>query len=49
MSDKGSEIHDPLRSIGFSQERWRERFLTLILRGACLLGLAAAVVSVIDS
>jgi hypothetical protein len=49
VSKKGSDIDDPFRSMAFSQERWRERFLTSILRGACVLGLAAAVVAVIDS
>ena len=49
MGDKDSEIHDPLRAMGFSYERWRERFLTLILRGVCVLGLAAVAVAVVDS
>ena len=48
MSDEISQTPDSLVSASFSQERWRNSFLKLVLRGGCVLGLAAAVFSIVD-
>jgi len=48
MNGRSPDTLEPARSAVFSHERWRENFLRLVLIGATVIGLVAAVLSSID-
>ena len=49
MSTVQASLSENMEAVTFSYAEWRQKFLNLILRGACVVGLIVAIVASIDT